>query len=206
MSEYVHGYSNRESERLSDQASTLASLLHHDTYYPAGARVLEAGCGVGAQTVILAKRSPEARIVSMDISQGSIYQAMRLVRGEGILNVQFQRADIFRLPFQEDSFDHIFVCFVLEHLSDPLQALQELKKTLRPGGTLTVIEGDHGSCYFHPETQEALACWRSLNAVQASWAGTHILAESFIHSCARRGFERLEYRREWSTAMPADQR
>ena len=45
MSEYVHGYSGRESERLSDQARTLAGLLHHDISYPAGARVLEAGCG-----------------------------------------------------------------------------------------------------------------------------------------------------------------
>ena len=79
MSEYVHGYSGRESERLSDQASTLAGLLHHDTSYPAGTRVLEAGCGVGAQTVILAKGSPGARIISMDISQGSLDQARRRV-------------------------------------------------------------------------------------------------------------------------------
>ena len=52
--EYVHGYSGHEEERLLDQASTLTGLLHHDTRYPAGARVLEAGCGVGAQTVTLA--------------------------------------------------------------------------------------------------------------------------------------------------------
>ena len=59
--DYVHGYSNREGARLLDQASTLAELLHGDTRYPAGSSVLEAGCGVGAQTVILARNSPEAR-------------------------------------------------------------------------------------------------------------------------------------------------
>ena len=85
---------------------------------------------MGAQTVILAKKSPQARIISMDISQGSIDQARQLLREEGLFNVQFQRADIFQLPFQEDSFDHIFLCFVLEHLSDPLLAMQELKKIL----------------------------------------------------------------------------
>ena len=47
---YVHGYSQWESERLRDQAGTLAELLHRDTHYPAGRKVLEAGCGVGAQT------------------------------------------------------------------------------------------------------------------------------------------------------------
>ena len=69
---YVHGYSARESERLADQAQTLTDLLHHDTHYPAGSRVLEAGCGIGAQTVILAKNSPDALITSIDISEDSL--------------------------------------------------------------------------------------------------------------------------------------
>jgi tRNA G46 methylase TrmB len=55
---YVHGYTPREAQRLLDQAGTLAELFHHDTAYPPGSRVLEAGCGVGAQTVELARRSP----------------------------------------------------------------------------------------------------------------------------------------------------
>jgi cyclopropane fatty-acyl-phospholipid synthase-like methyltransferase len=56
--DYVHGYSDRENSRLCDQANTLTTLLHHDTIYLPGSRVLEAGCGVGAQTVILARNSP----------------------------------------------------------------------------------------------------------------------------------------------------
>ena len=61
---YVHGYHERESERLHDQAGSLVELLHGDTSYPAGSRVLEAGCGVGAQTVTLAANSPDARFTS----------------------------------------------------------------------------------------------------------------------------------------------
>ncbi len=57
INDYVHGYSARENEWLRDQAHTLAELLHHDTLYPAGSNVLEAGCGIGAQTVILASKS-----------------------------------------------------------------------------------------------------------------------------------------------------
>ncbi|MFJ6773529.1 hypothetical protein ACIQOV_21670, partial [Kitasatospora sp. NPDC091257] len=49
--DYVHGYARTEARRLGDQADTLADLLHAGTAYPAGSRVLEAGCGVGAQTV-----------------------------------------------------------------------------------------------------------------------------------------------------------
>ena len=58
---YVHGYSDREAARLADQAGSLAELLHAGTRYAPGSAVLEAGCGVGAQTVILARNSPGAR-------------------------------------------------------------------------------------------------------------------------------------------------
>jgi len=58
---YVHGYQPRENERLQDQAGTLVDVLHDDTAYAAGSTVLEAGCGVGAQTITLAQRSPHAR-------------------------------------------------------------------------------------------------------------------------------------------------
>jgi ubiquinone/menaquinone biosynthesis C-methylase UbiE len=130
--DYVHGYTQREKDRLHDQAGTLTDLLHSDTHYPAGARVLEAGCGVGAQTVILAHGSPDARITSIDISADSLAQAQKLAARENLTNVQFQQADIFNLPFHDATFDHIFVCFVLEHLSAPAGALSELRRVLKP--------------------------------------------------------------------------
>lgn len=144
---YVHGYDRREKIRLQDQASTLVELLHSDTSYPAGSRVLEAGCGVGAQTITLAKNSPDARITSIDISNSSVIEAEKKAAA-GVTNVQFKQADIFNLPFNQESFDHVFVCFVLEHLAQPIEALRILKKQLKKGGTITVIEGDHGSTYF----------------------------------------------------------
>ncbi|MCE7697500.1 MAG: class I SAM-dependent methyltransferase [Methanobacterium paludis] len=137
---YVHGYSNKEAHRLADQADTLTGILHSDTAYSPGSKVLEAGCGVGAQTVSLAKNSPEAEITSVDISRESLDQAELLINSEGIVNVNFQQADIMKLPFQDNSFDHIFVCFVLEHLPNPEYALQNLKRVLKKGGSITVID------------------------------------------------------------------
>jgi ubiquinone/menaquinone biosynthesis C-methylase UbiE len=158
---YVHGYDVRENIRLQDQAATLVELLHSDTIYPTGSHVLEAGCGVGAQTVTLARNSPEAYITSIDISESSIAEAKARIHAEGIKNVSFRQADIFNLEFEPASFDHIFVCFVLEHLDSPVEALRSLKNLLRPDGTITVIEGDHGSAYFYPESEAArqvIAC------------------------------------------------
>ena len=158
---YVHGYDPQANARLYDQARTLVDLLHSDTSYPPGSVVLEAGCGVGAQTVTLARRSPDARFISVDISADSIAEARRRTDAAGLTNVQFRQANILALPLEAESFDHVFVCFVLEHLSRPVEALTILMGLLKPGGTVTVIEGDHGSTYFHPESsaaQRAIQC------------------------------------------------
>ena len=132
---YVHGYNQRENIRLQDQASTLVELLHSDTSYAAGSQVLEAGCGVGAQTITLAANSPHAHIVSVDISEDSLAEAKKKVEAAGLKNVSFRQGDIYNLPFGRESFDHIFVCFVLEHLSRPVEALICLKNLLKIGGT-----------------------------------------------------------------------
>lgn len=185
---YVHGYSTAESARLSDQAATLADLLHHDSIFPRGSRILECGCGTGAQTVLLAERNPEARIVSVDLSATSLDQARGRINTAGHANVQFGAADIFRLPFADGSFDHIFVCFVLEHLPDPEAALHSVRRMLRPGGSITVIEGDHGSWYCHPQTPEASRAVECLVEIQARLGGDALIGRRLYPLLAGAGF------------------
>ncbi|WP_048149737.1 methyltransferase domain-containing protein [Methanolacinia paynteri] len=171
---YVHGYSETESERLSVQAATLNELLYGDTSYPAGSLVLEAGCGTGAQTPVVTKNSPGAVIISVDISQKSLAAAKKRATAEGNA-AEYLNCDIFGLPFPEDSFDHIFVCFVLEHLRDPVDALTALMRVLKPGGTITVIEGDHGSAFFHPESAAAKRNIGCLVKLQAEAGGDALI-------------------------------
>jgi ubiquinone/menaquinone biosynthesis C-methylase UbiE len=187
-SAYVHGYDPRESERLQDQAGTLVDLLHGDTAYPANSTVLEAGCGVGAQTVTLARRSPEARITSVDISAASVEEARRRVGEAHLANVEVRQADIFALPFAPASFDHVFVCFVLEHLARPVQALATLRGLLRPGGTITVVEGDHGSTFFHPDSAAAHAAIRCQVELQRAAGGNSWIGRQIYPLMVRAGF------------------
>src|SRR5436309_3060287 len=112
---YVHGYDATEAQRLHDQATTLVELLHMDTAFPAGSTVLEAGCGVGAQTITIAERSPGAHITAIDLSEVSLREARKAVDTHRLSNVTLLQDDILRLNFAPESFDHIFLCFVLEH-------------------------------------------------------------------------------------------
>ncbi|MEX2193695.1 MAG: methyltransferase domain-containing protein [Thermoleophilaceae bacterium] len=186
---YVHGYQPRENERLQDQAGTLVDLLHRDTAYPGGSTVLEAGCGIGAQTITLAQRSPDARFTSVDVSPDSIAEATRRAEEAGLTNVELRQADIFALPFDAESFDHVFVCFVLEHLARPVEALALLETLLRPGGSITVIEGDHGSAYFHPDSAAAHAAIQCQVELQREAGGDSLIGRQVYPLMVEAGFD-----------------
>ncbi|MBB0247109.1 methyltransferase domain-containing protein, partial [Streptomyces alkaliphilus] len=157
---YVHGYGAREAERLTTQADVLASLVHGDREAvggPVTGRVLEAGCGTGAQTGHLLA-VPGTRVDAVDLSAPSLTRARaRHAEATAAGRVRWHRADVTDLPFPDASFDHVFGCFVLEHLAEPHRALAEWLRVLRPGGGLTVVEGDHGSTLLHPDSGAARA-------------------------------------------------
>lgn len=192
--DYVHGYDEGESLRLHDQARTLEELLHAGTAYPDGSAVLEAGCGTGAQTVALARASPGARFTCVDISAPSLAEARTRVAASGHRNCAFRQADLLALPFADRHFDHVFACFVLEHLARPEAALAELRRVLKPGGTLTAIEGDHGSALFHPASEAAEAAIRCQVTLQAHAGGDSLIGRRLFPLLRAAGFHAVQVR------------
>ncbi|HEX2200066.1 MAG TPA: methyltransferase domain-containing protein [Burkholderiales bacterium] len=166
--------------------------MHADTAYSAGSRVLEAGCGTGAQTVTLARNSPGAAFTCIDISAASLAEARKRADAAGLANVQFRKADLFELPFEPASFDHVFVCFVLEHLARPLEALGVLKRLLKPGGSITVIEGDHGSAYFHPDSEAARRAIQCQVDLQRAAGGNALIGREVYPLLVAAGFAGVE--------------
>lgn len=191
MKKYVHGYSKKEAIRLNDQANTLDGILHHDSVWSKGSLILEAGCGVGAQTKIIAPKNPDCRFISIDISDESVKQAKETIASLNINNVEFRQADIFNLPFEDNYFDHIFLCFVLEHLPNPIKALEELKKKVKKDGTIMVIEGDHGSAYFHPDSEEAREAIQCQVTLQKRSGGNANIGRQLYPLLSEAGFSNI---------------
>ena len=150
--------------------------------YPEGALVLKP-C-VLFRPRPLCWNNPGTRFVCADISEASVRVAMGQNPG-----LPFLAGDLYALPFPNATFDHVFACYVLEHLERPGRALENLLRVLKPGGTLTSVEGDHGSCFFYPETPEALAAWACLPELQALLGGDSLIEAGCIR-CWRCGFFR----------------
>jgi arsenite methyltransferase len=112
-----------------------------DLDLPAGARVVEVGCGTGAISRALAAVAGE--VIGTDPSPGLLTRAEAL--SAGIANLAFQEADGRVLPFADASFDAAVLHRVLSHVPGPEAVLAEVHRVLRPGGRVVAFDGDYAT-------------------------------------------------------------
>ncbi|MDJ1114736.1 bifunctional demethylmenaquinone methyltransferase/2-methoxy-6-polyprenyl-1,4-benzoquinol methylase UbiE [Microbacterium dauci] len=105
----------------------------------AGQRILDLAAGTGASSVSLARSGAE--VVAADFSAGMIAEGRR--RHGGIPNLTFAEADATALPFADAEFDTVTISFGLRNVNDPDQALREMLRVTKPGGTLVISEFSH---------------------------------------------------------------
>jgi ubiquinone/menaquinone biosynthesis C-methylase UbiE len=110
---------------------------------PAGARVLEAGCGTGAICRELAMRPGVGAVVGLDPSPFFLEQARTLAAG--IERLSFEQGDARAMPYRDGAFDAVVFHTCLSHVPRPEAALAEAWRVLRPGGRLAILEGDYAT-------------------------------------------------------------
>jgi SAM-dependent methyltransferase len=188
MAEYVHGYGTREQHRLVEQAEHWRHRLIRDgTELEPGTRVLEVGRGVGAVLGVLGQEFPGIRLVGVDIERKQLEFARRHLQRAGV-EANLVEGDALALPFGEGSFDHVWMMWFLEHIADPPAALREARRVLVPGGRITAIEVDYGTCRAEPSTTAMEMLFRAMvhGMATSGWsdAGTRLpgwLADTGFH-------------------------
>ena len=119
-----------------------------------GMNVLDCGCGPGTLTLGLAQAVDPGQATGIDIEPGMVDRANALANEGGIKNVEFRVDDITDLSFPNDCFDLVFVSAVLEHLPDPVVALKEIRRVLKPGAATVIINTDWGDPLISPESDD----------------------------------------------------
>src|SRR5215210_5984005 len=178
MTDYVHGYGTREQERLVEQAEHWRHRLIGDgTELAPGTSLLEVGCGVGAVLAVLGQNYPGVRLFGVDIERTQLDFARRHLERAGV-EATLLEGDALALPFADESFDHVWMMWLLEHIADPLAALREARRVLVPGGRITAIEVDYSTCHAEPSTPGMEALFRAMvqGMAASGWsdAGTRL--------------------------------
>jgi SAM-dependent methyltransferase len=119
-------------------------------YLQPGMRLLDCGCGPGGITLGLADAVAPGEVVGIDLWPSYVETATSTAAERGVTNVSYRLGDVYELDFPDASFDAVFSANVLEHLSDPLKALKEMRRVLRPGGVIGVWDPDWTTLWATP--------------------------------------------------------
>ena len=176
---YTHGHHDSvlRSHRWRTAENSAGYLL---PYLRPGLDLLDVGCGPGTITVDLAARVAPGTVIGVDRERAVVAEATRLLDGSGIANVTFEPADAYSLGFGDQLFDVVHAHQLLQHLTDPVAALVEMRRVLRRGGILAVRDSDYGGFVWAP-SDPLLDRWMELyhqvcnrNDADAD-AGRHLL-------------------------------
>lgn len=157
---YLHGHHDSvlRSHRWRTAENSAGYLLGR---LPISALVLDVGCGPGTITAGLAALVPGGQVIGIDRAVGVLAEARGEADRQRVSNVSFEVGDASQLAFVDDSFDVVHAHQVLQHLSDPVAALAEMRRVCRPGGIVAARDADYGGMFWFPLDDE-LTEWRAL--------------------------------------------
>jgi SAM-dependent methyltransferase len=187
---YLHGYTAHEQERLYHQAAFLADAVHDRLPFRRCRNVLEVGCGVGAQTEILLRHFPLLHVTGVDRSAHNLQRAgahlEQCAVGKGRFTAQQAAAET--LPFEVDTFDGAFLCWILEHVADPPRTLAEVRRVLRSGSPVVCTEVMNATFFLHPYSPHTLRYWRAFNDTQLEMGGDPFAGAKLGNLLLKNGF------------------
>jgi SAM-dependent methyltransferase len=159
---YTPGYS-RNATAFMAQRTVDTHAAFFKPYLKPGMTLLDCGCGPGTITQGLANLIAPGTVIGIDKEPSQLQLAQQTAPAQTVSSIQFVQASIYSLPFADQSFDAVFAHAVLEHLQEPVKALQECWRVLKPGGWIGVRSPDLGGFLIapeHPDLDEAIAYYK----------------------------------------------
>lgn len=157
---YTHGH--HESVLRSHQRRTAEdSAAYLLPYLKPGLSMLDVGCGPGTITADLAARVAPGPVIAIDQFADVLKLAQAETQRRNLSNVSFAVADVHQLDSPDDAFDVVHAHQVLQHVADPVRALQEMRRVCRPGGVVAARDADYSGFIWFPRLP-ALDFWRDI--------------------------------------------
>jgi ubiquinone/menaquinone biosynthesis C-methylase UbiE len=190
---YLHGFSRNEQDRLYEQARFLEASVYQKVDFSAAKKLIEVGCGVGAQTEILLERFPNLHVTGIDFSADQISRAKNhLSDREYQKRVDLHQGDALHLTFKDDSFDGAFLCWFLEHVQEPVAILNEIRRVMKPHATIVCNEVLNATFYVHPYSPATLKYWFEFNDHQWNMKGDPFVGGKLANYLLKAGFQNIE--------------
>src|SRR5215471_17460587 len=197
---YLHGY-EEWTKTWMQQRTAARELAFAVPHLRPGMNVIDCGCGPGSITVGLAEIVAPGQVTGVDIEPRQLEAARALARERGANNVRFEQGSVYELPYPDASFDAATAHFVIEHVHDPVRALRELKRVLKPGGFAAIKDPYYPAFTFRPRVP-AIVKFEELMAKARAHSGASDAYAADLRACLlEAGFARTQA--EAGTETPA---
>jgi 2-polyprenyl-3-methyl-5-hydroxy-6-metoxy-1,4-benzoquinol methylase len=146
---YTHGHSDAVL-RVHNWRTVANSASYLRPHLRSGIDLLDVGCGPGSLTVDLARAIAPGRVVGVDAS-GDVVESARAAAEAAGVEIEVRVDDVYDLDSPDDAYDVVHAHQLLQHLTDPVAALREMRRVCRPGGVVAARDGDFGTAAAHPD-------------------------------------------------------
>jgi len=151
-------------------------------------RILDCGCGPGSITRGLAKFACQGHVTGVDVSPEQLQLAHEAASKRGLVNIGFEAASIYELPFADDAFDAVLAHAVFQHLGDPEAALKEMHRVVKPGGVVGLRDDDVGSLILAPDLPGMDRVLAVIHGIVCLSGGNPMVGRHFRKLLRRTGF------------------
>ena len=167
---YTPGHTKNAIDFMSQRTLESHGQFFAERLHP-GSDVLDCGCGPGTITFGIATVVQPGNVTGVDFEASQIEKARRSAAERGVAHVSFQVASCYSLPFADASFGCVFSHALMEHLAEPVKALKELLRVLKPGGSLGVCSPDFGGLLLAPPSENLAAALSAYASMQQANRG-----------------------------------
>jgi len=194
MSNYLHGYSKEEQNRLIHQAEMTENTIYQDIDLSENKHILEIGSGVGAQSEILLRRYPKLKLSCIDLNESQIAVAKDYLKDRSYCDGRYdiQKMNAEHLDFEGSSFDGAFLCWVLEHVPNPKKVLSEARRVLKPGSKIHITEVMNSSLFLDPYSPHVWKYWMAFNDYQYEQSGDPFVGAKLGNLLLSQGFKNIQ--------------
>lgn len=191
---YLHGFSETEQSRLRTQAEFAEFTIFQNINFSTAKKVLEVGCGVGAQTEILLRRFPKIHVTGIDLNDKQLEAAKKFLgsKPSATGRFEFQQMSADNLSFEAQTFDAAYLCWILEHVPNPAQVLSEVRRVLRPGSEIVITEVMNSSFFLEPYSPNVWKYWMAFNDYQHSHAGDPFIGAKLGNLLTQVGYHQVK--------------
>ncbi|MBD3652733.1 class I SAM-dependent methyltransferase [Kangiella sp.] len=191
---YIHGFSEQEQQRLREQSRFSEHHVYKNVDFSNITKLLEVGCGVGAQSEILLRRFPDIQLTGIDFSEVQLSAADKYLSSLPVAKDRYQlfQMDATNMDFKSNSFEGAFLCWVLEHIPDPARVLSEVRRVLQPGGIVYVNEVQNSTFFMDPYSQDLQQYWLAFNDHQKEVGGDPFIGAKLGNLLLALGYQDIQ--------------